>query len=108
MSESVRGIDYPFREPKMAVALAPLQRAPLRAGAKVLLVLPDDLAAEQTRAILFEAAWKRPDIHWSLPGDWPPGVAPGALVTVASAPAPLGWWCFWRGGLVGVWGPSPP
>lgn len=89
-------------EPRWQGSLAPLRQAPLQRHEVTLLSLPPGTGAEQSRALLFEAAWQRPGVRWVAATD-PEAAAATAVVTVAGAAAPAGWAEAWHVAEVGMW-----
>lgn len=83
------------RVPRLADLLAPLAVAPLPAGAPVTLAMPAAVPRERALPALYEAAWQRPDLHWTLDG----GDARVAfVVALPGGRAPAGFSEAWRGG----------
>ena len=88
-------------EPPAAAALAPLARAPIPAGSAVALVVPAGLDGGRTSPLLYESAWQRPDLRWTVADD--PRVGECAyLVALGDADVPPGWRPAWHGGIVTV------
>jgi hypothetical protein len=81
--------------PRLADLLAPLAAAPLPAGAPVALAIPAAVPRERAMPALYEAAWQRPDLHWTLAeGD----ARVGFVVALPGGRAPAGFSEAWRGG----------
>jgi len=87
------------RAPRWAALLAPLEAMPVPAGATVALSIPAELAAPGTaKVVVYEAAWRRPDLRWALLSQWPAGHPLVHLVALRDAPVPPGWSEAWHGG----------
>ncbi len=81
--------------PRLADLLAPLAGAPLPAGAPVALAIPAAVPRERAMPVLCEAAWQRPDLHWTLAeGD----ARVAFVVALSGGRAPAGFSEAWRGG----------
>jgi hypothetical protein len=92
------------RQPAWATALAPLTDAPIPAHAAVALLALERVtrSASDATAVLYEAVWRRPDLHWAYLSRWPAGVPPRFAVALGDAPVPVGWRVTWRQGVVAV------
>lgn len=78
------------------VALAGVEDAPLTPGSHVVVVPPPE-ATKETRVFwVYEARWRRPDIDWCLPEEWPLQTPPDLQLGVGPAPPPHGWAVIWR------------
>lgn len=81
--------------PALVETLAPLAGAPVPSGAAIALAVTAPVACEGALQALYEAAWRRPDLRWSLDTDDPLV----AFVVVANgASAPPGSVAVWRAG----------
>jgi hypothetical protein len=96
------------RAPAWERHLAPLADAPLPAGSAVALAAATRGGADDFKAVLMEAAWQRPDLHWAALSAWPVATPPRLLVTVGAAAAPTGWHEVWRRSEVAVHTRSAP
>ncbi len=90
-------VSTPGARPSLALTarLAPLVSAPLPPGSAVALALPPSESGEAARGALYEAAWQRPDLRWTL------AVADASVAFVVATPgavAPPGAVRFWRRG----------
>ena len=85
--------------PRIAELLAPLASAPVPAGAAVALALPAGLPHDRALPALYEAAWQRPDLHWTLDGE---DARVAFVVALPGGSAPAGFSETWRLGSVGV------
>ncbi|MBZ5587930.1 MAG: hypothetical protein LAO05_05150 [Acidobacteriia bacterium] len=54
------------RTPNVSDLLAPLASAPVPRGAAIALSMPPAVGRERSLPILYEAAWQRPDLRWTL------------------------------------------
>ncbi|HQT95506.1 MAG: hypothetical protein B7X11_00605 [Acidobacteria bacterium 37-65-4] len=78
------------------VALAGVEDAPATPGSHAVVVPPPD-ATKETRVFwVYEARWRRPDIYWCLPEEWPLPTPPNLQLTVGAAQPPDGWTVIWR------------
>lgn len=100
VGDTLRGSPGEAVAPRWAPTLAPLAAAPLGAHEVVVLALPRSVSPEQARPLLFEAAFQRPGVRWTLAGAT---AVADAVVTLATAPAPPGWDRVWHEGDVAVW-----
>jgi hypothetical protein len=89
-------------EPRWARAMSSLVAAPIPFGEAVALAAPSGLTPDQREKLLFEAAWQRPDLRWSLLTRWPADPSPRWIVALPDAPVPTGWRDLWQGGEVRV------
>lgn len=88
-------------EPPAAAALALLARAPIPGGSTVALVVPSGLDSGPFSPLLYESAWQRPDLCWTVAGD-PRIGEPAYLVALEGADAPPGWRPTWHAGVLTV------
>lgn len=79
------------------VDVAGLENAPVTPGRHVIVVPPPD-ATKETRVFwVYEARWRRPDVHWCLPEEWPLKRTPNLWLTVRATDSPPdGWTAVWR------------
>ena len=78
------------------VALAGVEDAPVPPGSHAVVVPPRD-ATKETRVFwVYEARWRRPDIDWCLPEEWPLQTPPNLQLMVGAAQPPDGWAVIWR------------
>jgi hypothetical protein len=79
------------------VDVAGLENAPVTPGRHAIVVPPPD-ATKETRVFwVYEARWRRPDVHWCLPEEWPLKRPPSLQLTVgAPTPPAEGWTVVWR------------
>ncbi|MGD1146376.1 MAG: hypothetical protein ABR961_00320 [Thermoanaerobaculaceae bacterium] len=64
--QALRPFPEAGRTPKLAGFLAPLATAPVPRGAAIALAKPASMSTEAALFALFEAAWQRPDLHWTI------------------------------------------
>ena len=83
------------RTPGLAVLLAPLKAAPVPAGASVAIAMPPGVPREKALPVLYEAAWQRPDLHWTLDESDTPVAF---VVTLPGGRAPAGFGEAWHTG----------
>ncbi len=88
------------RAPAWEAVIAPLADAPIPSGAVVAFLAQAEAGATNPRFLLLEAAWRRPDVHWSPLSDFPSDSRIDAVVTTDARPAPPGWRQVWSSGQV--------
>ena len=96
---------FPGRGPGPAPAsfswsevLRALTSAPIAPGTRVVLVPPPGTSELDGRFWSFEARWRRPDLLWSLPNEWPLREGPTVGLSVGLMELPPGWHEVWRHG----------
>ncbi|MBZ5587177.1 MAG: hypothetical protein LAO05_01300 [Acidobacteriia bacterium] len=99
------GVRLAFRShriPPCSDVLAPLQVAPIPAGATAAIIAPARWRQLRLREPLSEAIFRRPDVHWLLVGNanGSPGVR--YLVTIDPGLLLTDWHPIWRRGEVTV------
>jgi len=85
------------RAPRLADLLSPLAAAPLPAGAPVALAMPTAVPRARALPALYEAAWQRPDLYWTL-DEGESRVA--FVVALPGGRAPAGFSEVWRAGSI--------
>jgi len=90
-------------EPPAARALAVISRIPIPAGSAVALLLPAEVPHAADSPLLYEAAWQRPDLRWSVAGVAQTGGGAAFLVALGDAKPPAGWRATWRREIVTVY-----
>ena len=78
--------------------LAPLERAPIPAGSRVLLLPSAECAPQEARFWGFEARFLRPDLLWAELDEWPSGETPMRGVVTSKTRVPENCLEVWRSG----------
>ncbi len=89
-------------EPRWAVHLEPLCRAPLGTDRFVGLVLPPGVSKRDGQRLVMEVVWQRPLVRWRLVPDLEAAEGFDAVVVLVPGDAawnpPAGWHRVWSGG----------
>ncbi len=93
LTQALTPVPETTRTLRITALLEPLAKAPVPKGAAICLAMPASITWDDALPALLEAAWQRPDLHWTLDAS---DRRVGFVVAAPGARAPAGAREIWR------------
>lgn len=104
VGERMSGRGSPPAEPAACRVLPAVGNLPVPGGTAVQLIVAPALAGRSAvKALLYELAWRRPDLRFSTPDTWPPTQPVVYTLTLGDVAPPSGARRVWHTGAAAIW-----